>query len=515
MTVLQAGQTLSIAPGLDVVIFPPANTYINGLPTYGLGSVGVASWGPVNVPVIGMGNSAQVQAQAMFGPITNRVHDIATAADVYAGNGVQSMTFVRVSDATDVAAAMTLMDIAATPAIGAHLTAKYTGIVGNSFSAAVSAGRAVGTFKLSLTRAGFVPETWDNIPGTGATFWQNLVNAVNNGIPGSSGPSQSFVATIGVGTAAPNVTTPSTATGGTDGATGVTDTMLLGTDGLTRTGMYALRQSGVQVGNLIDCTTSSTWLAQASFGLSEGIAFHGAAPQGTTIAATGTLLSAAGVDSYAFFCKAGDFCWYQDTVNGVNRSLSPATYAAAKMAATSPEQSSLNKPIYALIGTDRSNAKSIYSQAEKEQAVINRVDYIANPSPGGNYFSVQTGNNSSSLSSENGDNFTRMTNYIAFTINSAMGYVIGQTQTTQQRRNVRNSLNSFFNNMWKSTPQMIGDVNNPTAQPWLVVLDKSNNTDASVALGNEIAAVSVTYLSIVKRFIVNYQGGQSVKVTPA
>ena len=513
MTVLQAGQTLSIAPGLDVVIFPPANTYINGLPTDGLGSVGVGSWGPVNVPVIGMGNSAQVQA--MYGPITNRLHDISTAADVYDQNFVQSMTFVRVTDGTDVAASLTLMDTAATPAVGAHLTAKYTGIVGNTFSAAITTGRAVGTFKLTLTRAGFVPETWDNIPGTGAAFWTNLVNAVNNGIPGSSGPSQNFVATVGVSTAAPNITTAYTAAGGTDGTTAVTDTMLLGTDGLVRTGMYALRATGVMVGNLIDCTTSSTWLAQAQFGLAEGIAFHGAAPQGSSIATTGTALSAAGVDAYSFFPKAGDFCWYQDVVNGVNRSLSPATYAAAVMAATSPEQSSLNKPIYGLIGTDRSNANNRYSQAEKEQAVINRVDYIANPSPGGNFFAVQTASNSASLSSENGDNFTRMTNYIAFTINSAMGYVIGQTQTDAQRRNVRNTLNAFFNNMWKSTPQMIGDVNNPTSQPWQVILDKTNNTDASVALGNEIAAVSVTYLSIVKRFIVNYMGGQSVKITPA
>ncbi len=513
MAVLQAGQPLSIAPGLDVVIFPPANNYINGLPTDGLGSVGVGSWGPVNSPVIGLGNNAQVQA--MFGPITNRVHDIATAADVYSANFVQSMTFVRVTDGTDTKAALELMDTATTPVIGATLTAKYSGVVGNTFTASITTGRKPNTYKLTLTRSGFVPETWDNIGGTGSTFWQNLVNAVNNGIAGATGPSQNFTAAIGTSTASPNTTSSFAATGGTDGASGVTDTTLLGTDGLTRTGMYALRSTGVQVGNLIDCTTSTTWLAQASFGLEEGIAFHGADAQGSSITTTASDLATAGVDAYSFFLKVGDFCWYQDVVNGVQRSLSPATYAAAVMAATSPEQSSLNKPIYGLIGTDRSRANQIYSQAEKEQAVLGRVDYIANPSPGGQYFSVQTADNTSSLSSENGDNFTRMTNYIAFTINSAMGYVIGQTQIDQQRRNVRNTLNDFFNNMWKSTPQMIGDVNNPTNQPWSVILDSSNNTDASVALGNEIAAVAVTYLSIVKRFIVNYMGGQSVKVTPA
>ncbi len=515
MAVIQAGQTLSIAPGLTVVIFPPSNVYINGLATDGLGSVGVGSWGPVNMPVIGLGNPAQVQA--MYGPITNRVHDIATAADVYAQNFVQSMTFVRVTDGTDVAAQIQLMDTATTPALGAKLTGKYTGVVGNTFTAAVTAGTAASTYKLTLTRSGFVPEVWDNIPGTGATFWTNLVSAVNNGIPGSAGPSQNFVATIGTSTSAPNTTAVYAASGGTDGASGVTDTSLLGTDGLTRTGMYALRKTGVQVGNLIDCTTSTTWLAQASFGLSEGIYFKGSAPQGASLTTAAASLSTAGVDAYSFALSAGDFCWYLDTVNGINRSLSPATYLAAIQAATSPEQSILNKPIYGLIGTDRSLSNNTYAQSEKELAVQSRLDYIANPSPGGNYFSAQTALNSSSNSGTNGDNYTRMTNYIAFTINAAMGYVIGQLQSPAQRRNVRNTLNAFFNNMWKAEPQMIGDVNNPTQQPWSVILDSSNNTTASVALGNEIAAVKVTYLSVIRRFIVNYSGGQGVvaSVQPA
>jgi hypothetical protein len=510
MAVIQAGQTLSIAPGLTVVIFAPTNSYINGLPTDGFGMIGVGSWGPVNMPVIGMGNPAQVQS--MYGPVTNRVHDISTAADVASSNFVQSITVVRVTDGTDVAALINMMDTL--PAIGMKLTAKYSGVVGNTFSAAITTGKAVGTYKLTLTRSGFVPETWDNIGGTGATFWANAVSAVNNGIPGSSGPSQNFVATIGTGTAAPNITTSYAASGGTDGATGVVATTLLGADGLTRTGMYALRRTGVQVATLLDCYTSTTWLAQAQFGLNEGIYFFDANTQGSSITATGTALATAGVDSYAFTLCAGDFCWYQDVVNGVNRSLSPATYMAAKQAATSPEQSRLNKPLYGLIGTDRSLANNLYSQAEKEQAVLNRIDYIANPSPGGNYFSAQTGLNTSSLSSTNGDNYTRMTNYIAFTINAAMGYVVGQVQTTAQRRAVKATLNAFFNNMWKSTPPMIGDVSNPTAQPWLIVLDNTNNTFASVALGNEVGNISVTYLSIVKRFILNYMGGQSVKATP-
>ena len=509
MAVIQSGQAISIAPGLTVVIFPPSNTYINGLPTDGFGMVGVGSWGPVNLPVIGMGNPAQVQA--MYGPVTNRVRDISTAADVASSNFVQSMTVVRVTDGTDLAAKALMNDTL--PALGVTLTAKYTGIVGNTFAAQFSTGKAVGTYKLTLTRSGFVPEVWDNIGGTLNAFWVNVANAINSGIPGSSGPSQNFVAVAGAATAAPALLAI-TATGGTDGATGVTATTQLGTDGLTRTGMYALRKTGVQVATLLDCLTSTTWLAQAQFGLNEGIYFFDANTQGSSISAAGTALASAGVDSYAFTLCAGDFCWYQDVVNGVNRSLSPATYMAVKQAATSPEQSRLNKPLYGLIGTDRSLANNLYAQSEKEQAVLGRIDYIANPSPGGNFFSAQTGLNSSSLSSTNGDNYTRMTNYIAFTINAAMGYVVGQVQTDAQRRAVKASLNSFFNNMWKHNPPMIGDVSNPTAKPWSVILDNTNNTFAGVALGDEIGNISVTYLSIVRRFILNYEGGSSVKATP-
>ena len=506
--VIQAGQTLSIAPGLTVIIYPPSSVYINGLATDGLGSVGVGSWGPVNSPVIGLGNPAQVQA--MYGPITNRVHDIATAADVYSKNFVRSMTFVRVTDGTDTAAQIQIMDTAGTPVLGAKLTGKYTGVVGNTFTAQVSAGTKASTYKLTLTRAGFVPEVWDNIAGSGSTFWANLVAAVNSGQPGSAGPSQNFVASVGTSTAAPNTTTAYTGTGGTDGATGVTDTMLIGTDGLTRTGMYALRKTGVQVGNLIDCATSTTWLAQAQFGLGEGIYFFSADTHGASITTTATDLATAGVDAYSFTALTGDYCWYQDNVNGVNRSLSPATYAAAVQAATSPEQSRLNRPVFGLIGTDRSMTDAPYADSEKELAVQSRVDYIANPSPGGAYFSFQTALNTSSNSGENGDNYTRMTNYVAFTINAAMGYVVGQVQTSAQRRNTRNTLNAFFNQLWKGPVQMIGDVNNPTSQPWLVILDSTNNTSAGVAQGDEIAAVNVTYLSIIRRFIVGYTGGQGV-----
>jgi len=514
MPVYQAGQlnvTSLQAPDLYVIIQPPGMVYINGVPTDGLGLVGVGSWGPVNAPILGIGTNAQ--AQQMIGPVTFRAHDLATAAAISVQNFVQNMVLVRVSDGTDTAAAIALKDTASpTPATGMTLTAMYTGVVGNTITASISTGTAPNTFKLSIQRQGFVPEVFDNITGTGATFWTNAVSAVNSGQSGLRGPSQIVVATIGTSTAAPNTSTTYTLTGGTDGTTTITDTVLVGTDGLTRTGMYALRKSGVQVGNLVDCQTSSTWTDQLAFGLQEGIYFHSANPPGTSVTASASALNTAGIDGYGMACLVGDWCYWQDNVNGVQRMLSPATFTAAEQAALSPEQSILNKPIYGIVATQRSMQNLPYSDAEIAQAAQSRLEVVTLGAPAGNIFSARTGRNISSNAGTNGDNYTRMTNYIAFTMAAAFGYVPGKVQTIDLRRNVKGSMDAFFANLQRVG--MIGDVNNPTSAAWSVEIDAANNPSSQVALGYMQANIRVTYLSIVRYFLVNIEGGQSVTVTP-
>jgi len=103
---------------------------------------------------------------------------------------------------------------------------------------------------------------YDNIGGTGAAFWANLVAAVNSGQTGQRGATQLVVATQGSSTATPNITAIYAFSGGEDGASGVTDATLVGSDGLMpsqRTGVYALRSSGAQVLNLIDLVSSAQW----------------------------------------------------------------------------------------------------------------------------------------------------------------------------------------------------------------------------------------------------------------
>jgi len=663
MPVYQAGQlntTALQAPDLYVIIQPPGVAYINGVPTDGLGLVGVGSWGQVNAAIMGIGTNAQ--AQQAIGGVQFRSHDLATAVAVAVQNNVVNMVLVRVSDGTDTAASVALKDVAGTPVTGMTLTGMYTGTVGNTITANVVAGTANNTYRLSIQRAGFTPEVYDNIgsgvsgatvtPGTGYTSvpalaisapqnangvqatgqvsmkvlsanitgggaapgtgyvtndtitlangvvltvtasagaitslavtnagsvtggslptsgnvpvstsgvgtgaiinlvwgigayvpglpgsgytsatatltggggtpgtmtpvctpWLNFVNAVNNGLSGIRGPSQIVVATVGASATTPNITATYSMSGGTDGAAGVTDATLVGVDGLTRSGMYALRKSGVQVGNLVDCQTPTTWTAQLAFGLQEGIYFHTANPPGTSVTTSASNLATAGIDGYGLMCLVGDWAYWQDNTNGVQRMLSPATFTSALQAATSPQNSILNAPIGGVIATQRSLQNLPYSGAEIGQIAQARLDVLTLGAPAGPIFACRTGRNVSSNSGTNGDNYTRMTNYLAFTMAAAFGYVPGKPQTIDLRRNVKASMDAFFANL--QLAKMIGNVNNPSAPAWSVQIDGNNNPFSQVALGYMQANIMVTYLSIVRYFLVNIQGGQSVTVTP-
>lgn len=505
MPVYQSSQfnsTAAGAPDLYVVIQPPQQTYINGIPSDGLGLVGVGSWGPVNQPVTIAGQP--------FGPVTVRSHDIATAAAIAQQLGATHQVAVRVTDGTDAKATADLMDTASTPAIGMTLTAKYSGVLGNQMTAAITAGTAANTNKLTISLPGYAQEVYDNIPGTGAAFWTNAVAAVTSGQNGLRGPSIVATAAVGVSTAAPNTTETVQFAGGTDGTTTITDTTLVGSTGVIKTGMYALSNTGVQVGNLADLTTTTLWPSIASFGMQAGIMFHTSNARGTGIAASVTALATSGVDSYAMTCLVGNWAAWNDTLNGVIRSIAPATFTSALQASLSPEQSILNKVISNIVALDDMTP---YDDSAILAAVQGRVEMITWGIPASSgAFGCRVGQNTSSDPTRNGDNYSRMTNYIAYTIASAYGGVIGQPQTSGLRQTTKASLDAFFSNMQRNN--MIGNVNAPTQPGWNVQLDASNNPTSQVALGDMQANITVTYLSIVRRFIAYVQGGQTVTVTP-
>lgn len=384
---------------------------------------------------------------------------------------------------------------------------KYTGSAGTGAKVILSTGSAVGTFKVVVAMRGYVPETYDNIAGSGATFWTNLANAINLGQNGVRGPSELVVAYAG------GLTTAATAAeytlaGGTDGA-GVNSTHMLGTDVTPRTGMYALRNSRASIAALVDCDTSTTWTTQVAYGLAEGTYMLLVGPSSDTISNAVSVKNLAGIDSYAAKLCFGDYVYFNDTVNGQVRMISPQGFFAGMLGNLAPSESSLNKPMQGVVATQKSMTQQPYSSAELQELALAGIDVITNPIPAGNVFGARMGRNTSSNVVTHGDNYTRMTNYIAATLNAGMGRFVGKTHTSTLRRNAKATLNAFLSGL--ADQKLIGTANDEV--PYQVVLDDSNNLPSRVALGYMQADVKVIYLAIVEYFIVNLEGGQSVVIT--
>jgi hypothetical protein len=494
------------APDLYIQIVPPKTRFINGVATDILGIVGIADWGPVGASTL-IGSPGD--ASQKFGTQTVRKYDLCTAIAVSIQGGASNIRAVRVTDGTDAAAVGLLKDTAA--ATGVTLTAFYTGTLGNSLSATLSAGSAASSWKLVISLPGVAPEVFDNITGSAGALWANIVSAVNNGQSGIRGPSQLVIASAGATILAPATTQTIAFTTGTSGNTTITDTVLIGTDGVTgatRKGMYALRGSGAQVANLVDLTDGTQWPTMLTYGLSEGCYMITQGVAGASYTTVATALTTAGCDSYALKVMVGDWVYWQDQVNGQQRMIAPATFAAAKIAALSPNQSPLNKPITNAVSTQRNLAQQPYSIAEIGAINTARLDVITNPCPGGSYFGCRSGLNVSSNAAVNGDNYTRMTNFIALTIAASFGGTIGRLQTPDVRRETKSTMESFLQTLVQQG--MIGDVNGGPA--FSVQLDAANNPDARVALGYMQADVQVKYLSVIRYFLVNLEAGQSVSI---
>jgi len=357
MPIVQQGSintTALVVPDLYVQIVPPQNLVLNGVPTDIIGVVGSAPWGPIGQPVI-VGSMAEYVQN--FGPIMPRKYDMGTQIATAVQQGAQNFRCVRVSDGSDTAAQLGLYYTGANGPL--VLTARYTGSYGNQIGGAFLAGSQPNTWRISISMPGFTPEIFDNIGGTGQQFWQNLVNAVNNGQNTQRGPSQLVVASLGNMFSVMPTAGPFSffyGSSGSDGAISLDAAILVGSDVLPRLGMYALRGQGCSIGVLCDADDSTQWTDQVQFGLSEGLYMICTGPAGDTISDAVGAKQIAGLDSYAAKLMFGDGIWWSDQVNSIVRLVSPQGFAAGRLANLSPEQSSLNKPLYGVIGTQKSGS---------------------------------------------------------------------------------------------------------------------------------------------------------------
>jgi hypothetical protein len=509
MPIVQQGAintTALIVPDLYVQIVPPQTLLLNGVPTDVLGVVGTASWGPVGEPTIvgSMGDYA-----AAFGPVMPRKYDMGTPVAAAVQQGAGNFICVRMTDGTDTASSLTVLG-------GITFTALYTGSLGTQLSVTLSAGSAASTWRLTVALPGINPEVYDNITGAGSAFWTSVANAVNNGNGVLRGPSQLVVATSLASAATPVGGTFAFASGtpGSDGASGVTAALLVGSDTLPRLGMYALRSQGCAIALLADADDPTQWSVQTEFGLSESVYMILTGPAGDNIANAVTTKAEAGIDSYAAKLMFGDWVYWSDQTNALIRLISPQGFVAGRLANLSPEQSSLNKPLYGVIGTQKSGQPGVgtattYATADLSALLSAGIDVIANPQPGGTYWGVRGGHNSSSNAATNGDNYTRLTNYIASTLASGMGVYVGQLVNATLFQNIRATLLAFLNGLLSQG--MLGSTTG--AAPFAVVCDTSNNPVSRTSLGYVQADVQVQYQAINEKFIVNVQGGQTVQVS--
>ena len=513
MPIYQQGSlntTSLVVPDLYVQIVAPQNLVLNGVPTNVIGVVGTASWGPVGEPVA---ISTMADYATAFGPVVARQYDMGTPVATAVQQGASAFRCVRVSDGTDSAASYAIG--LANGSFSVLLSARYTGSQGNNVTLTMASGSVPGTWQLTVSMPGLVPEVYPNIaaPSTSA-FWQNLVDAVNLGSGALRGPSQIVVASLGTATAAAAAAFgPQGLAGGSDGATGVTSAIMIGQDTVPRTGMYALRLQGCGIGVLSDVDDSTQWTTEAAFGLSEGIYMILTGPMGQTIAGAVTTLQQTGLNSYSAKLMLGDWVYWSDQTNSVTRLVSPQGFVAGRLSNLSPEQSSLNKPLYSIIGTQRSGAPgsgitSTYSDAELATLFQNGVDVITNPQPGGAYWGVRCGHNTSSDPATNGDNYSRLTNYVAATLAAGMGQFVGQVINANLFKQILSTQLSLLQTLYSQG--ILGSVDG--TMPFTVICDLSNNPASRTALGFVQSDAQVQFQSINEKFIVNVEGGQTVAI---
>mgnify|MGYP001279341920 CR=1 FL=1 len=514
--IVQAGTFNSaslVVPDLYVNVQQPVAAGGNVVSTNRIGIVGTAPWGPVDTPVT-IGSYAAYAAA--FGASTSSAMDLGTAVRFSALLGANDFRCVRVTDGTDTAATGSI----GTGSTKIALTSRYTGSGGNLIKyALVQNTTNTNMWTLQIAKPGMSAESY-TVVWAGATadstysaFWNTMVGYINNG-GGNYSASKILVAAAG-NPGAPAAIPLTALTGGTDGGTPAT-AKFVGADTTPRTGMYALRTTGCALGLVLDSTDTSYWSEAVAFGLSEGVYMMLSGPAGSGYAGVSSVLQTQGIDSYAAKALAGDWLYWYDSSLDTMRLLPPGIAAAARLSQLSPADSGLNKQIATGIvgsqqfGLTSSGQSTPYSSAELEDMAQNFVDVVTNPAPGGAYWALRFGHNTAQDASVWGDNYTRMTFYLAKTFAANFGRYVGGIITPTFLRNVKSAIQGALSSMVVAGLLSKDDAGN---LPYSVTCDSSNNPQAQTALGFVRADVAVRYSGIAEKFIINMDAGGTVTIS--
>ena len=219
--------TALTVPDLYVQIVPPTIISLNGVPSNVVGLVGTAAWGPVNNAVIA---GSYGQYSALFGSLQARRYDMGTVLYVAQQQGAANFRCVRVTDGTDTAASLAITS-------GATFTAFYTGTLGNSITLSFSTASGGTGTKVTISCPGLVSEVFDNIVPVGSgSAWVAIASALNNGQANGTPASKLLVVSSTASSGTPTLQsyllsaggTGTTSVAGTDGATTITYSVLVG-----------------------------------------------------------------------------------------------------------------------------------------------------------------------------------------------------------------------------------------------------------------------------------------------
>lgn len=363
-------------------------------------------------------------------------------------------------------------------------TAFATGLTGKLYITAVGGAAGTETFSIAVTNAG---------------------NATITAAPGAGAASPPGVNLATILNALPPTIGTTTLAGGTDGATGVNSAIQLGADGNTRTGMYALRGTGVQHFCLCGNVDTSTWSTQQAFALSEGANAAACFPTGTSTTAALALVTTLGVRDW-HFKPFKDFISFFDSENNLVRSVSPASTWIGARCNLSPEQSTSNKQVLGLIGTERTITGIPYSTAEIGQLEGAGVSLISNPIPMGPVLGFRHGQNSSADPTTSSETYTTMTNFLAYSCNASLGKWVGKVQGSRvddpTRRGAEASVQNFLEGLRTPTvPGQLGMIDSYSTD------FQTGNTPVSIGQGYLFGSAKVRYLGIVRWFVFSLEGG--------
>jgi hypothetical protein len=377
----------------------------------------------------------------------------------------------------------------------------------------VSPGSGVASVTLALSNGG---------GGTGGAYatslspWLNLANAINNG-NATRGPSKYVIATAGSATTAPTLGAVVTLSGGSDGASGVSDTSLIGNDVFPRTGMYALRATGIAAFTLCDLATPALWPTVDVFALSENCVACVSTFNGDTIANAAATRVSVGLDDEWTWIAVGDWPTFYDAQNKVSRLVSPSAFQIGFIGNSSPEQSPLNKVLRGISATGRTQTGQPYSDAEIAILETSGIDVIIGPPTtwGGDYYTWASGRNASSNTSANGIEWTTLTNFLARTAQTtAAGSIVGQLQSIQANDPTRANAKALFDGLSAQlASSSFGSNGQGMIDTWSTVCDLTNNPPDLQARGYLFLFWTVRYLNVVRYFVVKLAGAGNVSVT--